>query len=428
VPLSWRNFDPTQARESWRRRLAPLVLRSGLTYSWLRLATRLRPGRFPLRTTQRMATFGLGLTGRAYARGGRNCVWANTFAPTELLYALGLTPFSPEIGAATAASLGLHDWLLQTADSHWYATDGCSFHRCAAGGDLLGLTPVPRALVCTAHVCDGVGKLCADVAERHNRPLYLIDTPSDRGPDAERYLAGRLRDLTERLADATGSRLDQRRLRQAIVNSNDARRYMLQVAELRQARPAPLLGNQALGFLFLVFCAQGSEGAVHVYRRLAEELRQRVAAGYAAVPGERRRLIWLHLRPYYPGNILARLEPETQCVIAFEEMNYVYWDEMDPDRPYESLAKKLMSHITWGDIERRRRAVLRMVEDYGADAVIHFSHWGCRQSCGGVQLLRDALAPRGVPLLSLDGDCIDPTVAPEGPVRTRLEGFLEMLG
>jgi benzoyl-CoA reductase/2-hydroxyglutaryl-CoA dehydratase subunit BcrC/BadD/HgdB len=42
-------------------------------------------------------------------------------------------------------------------------------------------------------------------------------------------------------------------------------------------------------------------------------------------------------------------------------------------------------------------------------------------------VLRDALREEGIPLLQMDGDCIDETNLQMGPLRTRVQGFLEML-
>ena len=41
--------------------------------------------------------------------------------------------------------------------------------------------------------------------------------------------------------------------------------------------------------------------------------------------------------------------------------------------------------------------------------------------------MRDVLRSRGIPFLQLDGDCIDETNLQLGPLRTRIQGFLEML-
>ena len=49
--------------------------------------------------------------------------------------------------------------------------------------------------------------------------------------------------------------------------------------------------------------------------------------------------------------------------------------------------------------------------DHRLDGVRHLSHWGFRQTWGGVWIVRDDLAEIGVPLLSPAGDGLDERTA-----------------
>ena len=68
-----------------------------------------------------------------------------------------------------------------------------------------------------------------------------------------------------------------------------------------------------------------------------------------------------------------------------------------------------------------------LAERYGINGVIHFSHWGCRQSCGGEYVVRDLMRQKGVPMLILNGDGADCRNYSEEPTKLRLDAFLEML-
>jgi len=50
---------------------------------------------------------------------------------------------------------------------------------------------------------------------------------------------------------------------------------------------------------------------------------------------------------------------------------------------------------------------------------VHFSHWGCRQSTDALRVVAEALQAEGVPLLVLDGDCVDARSYSDGQYRTR---------
>lgn len=423
----------TQAQRAFLEHLAPRLVRSGLLYDVGERLARLRAADYPPRATGVMAQAGLSLVRRAYSRRyRRRVVWTNVFAPTEILYAMDLLPFSLEAAAATAASLGLAGYLLDVAERNWYSSDSCSFHRCALGAALAGFLPAPAALLCTSHICDGAPKAFARCAEAAGRPLFVLDTPVVTGGGAaaaaESYLARQIETAANEISRLTGSALRPERLREACRLSNEARRWMLECAALRRDRPAPVTGAQSLGFLFAVFTMQGSQAAVDVYRTLARELAARRRDGRAAVPRETARLLWLHLYPFYPNGVLTFLEQGHGAVVVAEEFTHVYWDDLDPHDPFASLARKCLSHFGYGEASRRARAVAALAQEYDVDGVIHFSHWGCRQSCGGVRLIKDELGRRGVPLLALDGDCVDRRSYAEGQTLTRLAAFLEMLG
>jgi benzoyl-CoA reductase/2-hydroxyglutaryl-CoA dehydratase subunit BcrC/BadD/HgdB len=115
------------------------------------------------------------------------------------------------------------------------------------------------------------------------------------------------------------------------------------------------------------------------------------------------------------------------AAIAFEETSFVWWDTLDEEQPLRSLARKMLANYYNGPVERRVDMALRHITRYQCVGAVHFSHWGCRQSSGALHVLRGRLRREGVPLLVLDGDCVDPTNLQMGPLRTRVEAFVEML-
>lgn len=143
-------------------------------------------------------------------------------------------------------------------------------------------------------------------------------------------------------------------------------------------------------------------------------------------PKNIKKLLWLHLKPYYKNNIFSFLE-QNNFRVVFEEINYVYWPELNPKRPFESLAKKLISHPLNGSIDNRINAILNMVNEYNVDGTILFAHWGCRHSNGGARIIKDTLQQRNIPTLILDGDCLNKNNSSEGQILTRIQGFMEIL-
>ena len=142
--------------------------------------------------------------------------------------------------------------------------------------------------------------------------------------------------------------------------------------------------------------------------------------------GKTKRILWLHLKPYYKNNIFEILE-NNNCRVVFEEISQVYWPELDGEKPFESLALKMLSHPLNGSVENRMAAILEMVRSYRIDGVILFAHWGCRHSNGSARIIKDTLRNNNVSTLILDGDCLDKNNSSEGQILTRIQGFMEII-
>lgn len=363
----------------------------------------------------------------------RRTAWTTAFFPTELVYATGCVPFSPEVASAVAASLGVAPGLLDRSDSEWYSSDLCSFHRVAAGAAAEGFLPVPAVFLASSHICDGGPFLFRNLSLSAGIPCYTVDVPpgaSENDGEAIEYVAGQLREAGQLLEESTRRRLTAEALSKAIKLSNDCRRLMLEVGELRRRAPSPLTGCRAFTLLYLMFTGLGSEESTRIYRQLRDDLESLpapAAPGGRSLRGERR-VVWLHMRPFFPTALLERLEKDLGTVVACEELNEVYWEELDLERPYEALARKMLSHPGYGAVERRIRFALKMVDKYSADGVICFANWGCRQGTGSAYMVREALREEGIPCLVLDGDCLDQRNFSEGQAMTRLEAFVETIG
>lgn len=415
---------PKRAGEELRQK----IISSPYTYRLGKLLL-LRRKNYSLEAVRKLTALGLELAARAYSK-KNPVVWTTAFFPGELLYALGFVPFAPEVAAAAASSMKVAPLLLNFSQQQGFASDTCSFHRCAAGGALLEYFPAPDFLVASSHLCEGAPQLFQFLGEYFLRPFYLLDVPARQDGAAERYVAGQLKEIAAELEKKSGLSLSAEKLRKSFYYSNLAREAQLAVNQLRRRLPSPMRGEEALAFVYLHFQGQGHPGAHRIYATLLKELQGRILrheAGSNELGGEGFRLIWLHLKPYFQNDLLSFLERDLNARVVMEEMNYVYWPPLDPDRPFLSLARKAISHQGTGPVERRLRLILRLVEEYRAHGVIQFSQWGCRQSTGAVPYLKEELRKRGIPFLSLDGDCVDSGSFPAGQLRTRVEGFLEML-
>jgi benzoyl-CoA reductase/2-hydroxyglutaryl-CoA dehydratase subunit BcrC/BadD/HgdB len=411
-------------RQRWNR-----VLASPLTYTLLGGVLRLTRSNWPLDAMYQMGTFAFAEIGRAYT-GKAPVVWSSAFFPVELAWGLGLSPFSPEVAAAYITTLGFGEETMNMGEQAGYSRDICSFHRCIAGAASAGNLPRPEALLASTHLCDGAPLLFQNMAAMYKAPLLALDVPYNSSKEAVRYVAGQLERIWLSLAEVTGQHPDRDKLAEAVNYSERFRMQMQRVNELRCQIPAPVSGNDMLGFVYLYFVGQGSKDAAEICANLAYEIERRKAdSGRNGSNGKRTekyRLLWMHLKPYYNEELMKFVDQEG-AVLAMEEFNHVYWSPLDPEQPFLSLARKAVSHFIFKPVSERIRVMAELARKYRVDGIVHFSHHGCRTASGGALIIKEALQDEGWPVLVLDGDCIDGRNAACGGMLTRMQAFLEIL-
>jgi benzoyl-CoA reductase/2-hydroxyglutaryl-CoA dehydratase subunit BcrC/BadD/HgdB len=357
-------------------------------------------------------------------------VWTTLFVPSEILFAMKLPSFSLEIASALFAKFGKSPQALTEADLFGIPTDVCSFHRAALGHAYTGIYPPPKLLVGTSTLCDSNLKTIKICESMTGKESIIIDVPYDLNDSSIKYLANQLKNLTKCLEEISGKKMDKHSLKRAIELSNQAREKIIELNHARKDSLSPLTGQNSLGFMVPSHLLIGSKYAVDFYTKLLEEIKEKISLKKRnGIKGEKEiRILWLELKPYFESDIFNKIESAKNVKIVFEEINYVYWEKLDPEKPYESLARKLISNHNNGPLEKRLKVIKALAKDYDVDGIIAFSTWGCRRHNAAIPTVKKELNKEGYPLLSLDGDCIDDSNYMSGQISTRIEGFLEMLG
>lgn len=357
--------------------------------------------------------------------------YGSLFLPYELFHALDLVPFMPEVMAGFTASLNLTEKTLKEASSRWYTPDLCTFHRSASGAVELDVFPEPKFLICCNLACDAAQKTFYIDAKKFKveQNYYLIDVPYESSEESLNYLAEQLKNASIDICKKQNKQLDIAKFKEVIKTSNEFRKWAVLANEVRKELLLYPEDFNGLNFILPFHGLAGTQDAVILYKKIYTELNQYLQKQKSDTSFNRKnfkKLIWMHLKPYYKNNIFDILE-QNKFKVALEEINYVYWPELDPEKPFMSLAKKMLSHPLNGSIENRIKAVLDMIKEYDIDGVVIFSHWGCRHSNGGARIISDKLKSIGIPTLILDGDCVNKNNSSEGQITTRLQSFIEIM-
>ncbi|QPM68104.1 2-hydroxyacyl-CoA dehydratase subunit D [Atribacter laminatus] len=349
----------------------------------------------------------------------RPVIWSSLFFPCEFIHAIGAIPFYPEITIGLVAALGFSNIPLESAEKNWYSQDLCSYHRAGVGMSLLKLFPRPDCLVATTSICRGTAGFFRSLADIWKIPCFLIDVPYQTTPEANNYVKNQLSSITSHISSQLNC---QFRWEDAFSLSNSTVKTIQQIEALRKQKNFAIQPpTKNLDYLPYYFQFLGSPVSKLFFEKFLFHLQKLEKS-----PTKFHRLVWLHLKPFYPNQLTALLN-EYHFDVVYDEFASVFWKPLEPEKPFESLTNKIISSQNLTVPEKRIDRVLHWCDQFQADGVIQFNQWGCRQSQGMNFLLKNTLQQKGYPVLLLDGDHIDKKFYSEEQLRTRIEAFHEML-
>lgn len=365
--------------------------------------------------------------GRRLYSGEGKMAWCGVVAPFDLLSAMGVTSCFVEFVGAMLASTGMAGEFIEAADGSGFSSDACSYHRSVMGAAMKDAMPVPDILIGTTNPCSGGLAVIENLASRFSRPLFVLHIPQDESGGNVAYLAGQFRRLARFVTEHTGLPLDRERLRSAIENTNRFHAIGSEMYRLAQHVPSPATSRDLSNFGIVMPLFLGSEAAVEVAETYRDAFKKRIAAGNGGVPGERVRLLWIQNRIQFRHPLEKMLEEQYGAAVVIDELNDFTWDPIDPDKPFEGMARRAISIPFNGTIETRVEHLKKLARLYKVHGAVNPCNWGCRQGTGARGLMEAGLREIGVPVLNLEVDCVDDRKFGEGQMRTRLEAFLEML-
>ena len=314
----------------------------------------------------------------------------------------------------------IEDYLIDYAQNEGIASTLCSYHKNFIGGVDSGVLPKAAMSVTTSMICDGNINTFRHMEQKHQVESYVLDIPNTYSPEAERYVVGQLQELIELLETKTGQKLDMNELKAAIQRENESKEYYKTFLKEQKHRYYPNTMTLDLYMLFASHLNIGTRETLDFFKCLAEDVKT-----YPEFNGKG--ILWVHLMPYYQETLQQYMNYQEKYYIQACDLNLDYMEPLDAAHPLEALAKKMILNIYNGPYERKVEMIRHLVKEFQSDAVIHFCHWGCKQSSGGVMLLKEAMREENVPMLILDGDALDRRNSHDGQIKTRLQAFLELI-
>ncbi|MGE0432773.1 MAG: 2-dehydropantoate 2-reductase [Planctomycetota bacterium] len=398
------------------------------------------------RVTLRCAPQLRGMIGDYYRRlvaardSGQKVAWVTGTGPVELFRALGLAVYFPENHAALIGATRQAGTYITRAMAEGFSPFAHSGMTSDIGALLAGESPLR-----TAHGVDGpprpdVAVYCTNfgasqarwfewAGDHFNVPVLGLHPPAGLDRIEHEDLDAATRQmllLARRLEPITGP-LDMDRLSQVVELSSQAAELWRQILDLACTVPSPLTFFDVLVHMAPFVMMRGTPEAVEYYRLLKDELEERVAAGQAAVPGERFRFywegppIWCALRP------LARLFMEHRVAVVASTYGSVFaFEGLDATNPIESLARASISILPNRSDRRKAGALQSWFDRFGVDGVIYHDD----RTSPELSNVRYGLAKRltratGLPSLVIEADAHDPRLFSMDQVARQLAQLVE---
>lgn len=347
-------------------------------------------------------------------------VWGNIFSPCEITQCFGLRTLSIECLACYLSGYHLEDYFIDYAQNTGIAPTLCSYHKTFVGAIDSDAVPVPQYAVTTSLSCDGNLNTFRYLEKKRGVPFTFLDVPYGDDEASVEYLAGQLEEFTAELERRFGRRFEEDKLKEALRIENETRKELMRFFQLQSEYyyPGELISHlyMMMGMHLLI----GTQEFLDLIRYMNEEIKT-----YPKFEGKK--ILWVHLLPFYQESLNQCFNGSQDYQIIASDIILDSVEELDPEKPFHSLAKKIIRNMYNGSYFHKAQMVGQLADTLKPDAVIQFCHWGCKQSSGGSVLLKEEMQKKGIPMLILDGDGIDKRNSHDGQIKTRLEAFLEML-
>jgi benzoyl-CoA reductase/2-hydroxyglutaryl-CoA dehydratase subunit BcrC/BadD/HgdB len=375
--------------------------------------------------------------------GSRKIAWCTSVGPAELLRGMGFLVYFPENHGAMLGATRMATELIPYANALGYSPDICSYLTSDVGSFLKKSTPLTKAyqiesvpkpdvLVFNTNQCRDVQDWFAWYSRELKAPLIGVHTHRDIGPIRDyqiKDIGRQIEDLVPGLEAVCGGKLDMDRFKEALAYSRRTSELWRACLESASAIPSPWSFFDATIHMGPAVVARGTKEAVEYYETLLKELQDRVEAGVAAVEGERHRLywegmpIWGKLRP-----LSDQLSSLRACVVASTYCNSWIFDQLDPERPFESMALAYTELFIVRDEAYKEIYIKRCHDLFKFNGILFHDAKTCPNNSNNRYGMPERLSRElGIPVLVIHGDLNDLRCYSEEQTKTNIEAFVEQL-
>jgi benzoyl-CoA reductase/2-hydroxyglutaryl-CoA dehydratase subunit BcrC/BadD/HgdB len=280
--------------------------------------------------------------------------------------------------------------------------------------------------------CDGKKKAYEVLAEI--KDTLVIEVPHMKSQEGRKLWLSEVHRLKGEIEERSGRAITADRLKDAIRTVNAKRRALQRLSRLREAKPSPISGLDAL-LINQVQFYDDPRRLTEQITALCEELEGRVADKVGATPNGAPRILvsgcpmaapnWKV--PFVVEKSGASIVAEESCVGERNTRNLVSEEGATVDEMLGNIAVRYLEIdcACFTPNPERVEHIVELARRFEVDGVIHYSLQFCAPYTTEEYMVEKALENERIPLLRLETDYSMEDVA---QLETRVQAFLEVIG
>ncbi len=374
----------------------------------------------------------------------RKIAWCTSVGPAELLRAAGFLVFFPENHGAMLGASRMATDLIPTANAIGYSPDICSYLTADIGSYIQGKSPISKAypgidgpprpdvMVFNTNQCRDVQDWFNFYGREFNVPVIGVQTHRGVGNITKAHvdsISAQFKALVPKLEQISGKKLDYDEFKNIVGLSRQCTDLWQQVLQIASNRPSPLTFFDGTIQMGPAVVMRGEQRAVDFYKILLAELKQRVEDGVAAIDNEQFRLYWEGMPIWGKLRELSdQFMSLDTCVLASTYCSSWVFPALDPDDPFDSMARAYIELLIVRDEDYKERYFENEIDLYKIDGMIFHDAKTCPNNSNNRYGMPERLSKKhSMPTLVINGDLNDLRCYSEEQARTNIEAFVEQL-
>ena len=376
--------------------------------------------------------------------GEKKIAWCTSVGPAELLRAMGFLVYFPETHSAMLGASRMATDLIPKANAIGYSPDICSYLTADIGAYLEGVSPLAKAfkgiegppkpdiLVYNTNQCRDVQDWFDWYGREYKVPSVGVQTYRGVKEVTDKHIisiAKQIESLVQPLEEVIGQKLDMDRLKEVVALSRECSDLWKEVLDTASAVPSPITFFDGTTLMGAAVVGRGTQRANEAYRTLLAELKERVENKEGAIDDEKYRIYWEGMPVWGRLSAHAKLFASLNtCVLASTYCNSWIFSALDPDNPFESMARAYTELFIVRSDQYKEDYIKRMLEFFKADGIIYHDAKTCPNNSNCRYGMPQRLEKEtGIPSLTINGDLNDLRLISDEQMKTNVEAFIEQL-